>query len=93
MRPIWTNQGEACNPTFALTINQPTTVGAGEGHTLLVTLINVASTLANCASINLSLRSVAGAVRLSALMQTIETIPAGDAATVTLRLQPLTKNL
>ena len=77
---------EVRNPTFALTFNHPATVSAGEEYDLLVTLTNVLSTPANFASINLLPRSVAGAVLLSAPTQSIETIAAGDSATVAFRL-------
>ncbi|MBP8291526.1 MAG: hypothetical protein KAX65_02060, partial [Caldilineaceae bacterium] len=80
---------EVRNPTFALTVNHPETVSAGEEYDLFVTLTNVSDRPANFASVNLLPRSISGAELLSDATVQVASIPPGDAATVTFRLRAL----
>ncbi|MBW7884137.1 MAG: carboxypeptidase regulatory-like domain-containing protein, partial [Caldilineaceae bacterium] len=80
---------EVRDPQFALTINHPATVSAGEEYDLLVTVANISTTPANFVSLNLLPRSISGAELLSSSSVQIETIGAGDAETVTFRLRAL----
>lgn len=78
---------EVRNPTFALTVNHPETVSAGEEYDLYVTITNVSDRPANFASLNLLARSISGAELLSDATVQFNSIPAGDAATATFRLR------
>jgi hypothetical protein len=78
---------EVRNPTFALTVNHPETVAAGEEYDLYVTLTNVSDRPANFASVSLHPRSISGADLLSEPTVQVDSIPAGDAATATFRLR------
>ncbi|HXH06729.1 MAG TPA: carboxypeptidase regulatory-like domain-containing protein [Vicinamibacterales bacterium] len=81
---------EVRNPTFSLTLTHPPTVSAGEEYEILVTVWNTSSAIANFVSVNLLPRSISGATLLSSESVQVETIEAGDAATVSFRLRALT---
>ncbi len=77
---------EVRNPTFALTLSHPATVTHGEQYDLLVTVTNTSENLANFVSVNLLPRSISGARLLSEESQSVETIAAGESATVAFQL-------
>ena len=81
---------EVRNPTFALTLSHPATVTAGEEYDLLVTLTNTSRSPANFASVNLLPRSISGATLLSDQSAQVDSIAAGDSATLTFRLRSQT---
>jgi hypothetical protein len=77
---------EVRDPTFALTLSHAATVTAGEEYDLLVTVSNTSESVANFVSVNLLPRSISGARLVSEETQSIETIAAGESATVAFRL-------
>jgi len=74
------------NPTFTLTFTHPEVVTAGEAYTLDVTVTNTGSSPANFVSLNLFPGVVSGAQIVGDPTRQIETIAAGDSASVSFDL-------
>jgi hypothetical protein len=74
------------NPTFTLTFTHPEAVQAGEQYSLDVTITNTSSSPANFVSLNLHGPNVSGATVVGEPTREIESIPAGDSATVSFDL-------
>ncbi|HEY6871526.1 MAG TPA: carboxypeptidase regulatory-like domain-containing protein [Geobacteraceae bacterium] len=77
------------NPTFTMTFTHPDLVTAGEHYNLDVTVTNTSDSPANFVSINLYPRYISGATLAGDPVRTIDSIPAGDSATVSYELVPL----
>ena len=79
------------DPDFALTFIHPDIVRAGELYELTAQLKNTSKADANLVTISLDPRNLTGArfVNLADASQVIETIRAGDSASVTFRLEAL----
>ena len=78
---------EVRDPQFALTLNHPVTINAGEEYDFFVTVSNVAETPANFVNLSLLPRSITGAELLSDAVVQLDTILPGDSATATFRLR------
>jgi hypothetical protein len=74
------------NPTFALTFTHPEVITAGEPYTLDVTITNTSASPANFVSVSLYPRNVNGAEIVGEPTRGVESIPAGDSASVTFDL-------
>jgi len=74
------------NPTFTMTFTHPDLVSAGEHYTLDVTVTNTSESPANFVSVNLYPRYISGAALVGDPVQSIESIPPGDSATVSYEL-------
>ena len=77
------------DPTFSLTFIHPDTVRAGEFYDLVAHVQNTSLVDANLVTVSLDPPNLTGARLLNAAdaSQTIDTIPAGDSATLTFRLE------
>ncbi|MEO8677871.1 MAG: carboxypeptidase regulatory-like domain-containing protein, partial [Vicinamibacterales bacterium] len=74
------------NPSFTLTFTHPEVVMAREPYTLDVTVTNTSASPANFVSVNLHERHVTGATVSGEPTREIESIPAGESATVSFDL-------
>ncbi|MCU0256490.1 MAG: carboxypeptidase regulatory-like domain-containing protein, partial [Vicinamibacterales bacterium] len=74
------------NPRFTLTFTHPEIVTAGERYALDVTVTNTGESPANFVSVNLFGRNISGATLVGPPSQSIESIPPGDAQTVSFEL-------
>ena len=70
------------NPTFTLTFTHPEIVTAGEPYTLDVTVTNTSASPANLVSLTLYPEFVSGASIVGDPIRHIDTIAAGDSASV-----------
>jgi hypothetical protein len=79
------------DPDFSLTFIHPNTVRAGEAYELLVHLQNTSQVDANLVTLSLDPRNLSGArfIDPEDASQLIETIPPGESADVTFRLEAL----
>ena len=74
------------NPSFTLTFTHPDTVAAGERYSLDVTVTNTSASPANFVSLNLFSQNVSGATVVGDGSRQIDSIPAGDSASVSFDL-------
>ena len=79
------------DPDFSLTFIHPDTVRAGEGYELIAHIQNTSNVDANLVSVSLDAANLSGARLLDPAdaTQTVDTIPAGESATVTFPLEAL----
>lgn len=74
------------NPSFTLTFTHPEVVTAGEAYSLDVTVSNTSDSPANFVSVNLHQKDVTGATVVGDPARQIDSIPAGESATVSFDL-------
>jgi 5-hydroxyisourate hydrolase-like protein (transthyretin family) len=75
------------NPSFTLTFTHPDIVNDGEEYDLDVTVTNTSESPANFVSVNLYPRNISGASLVGDASHEIESIAAGDSASISFRLR------